>query len=186
MSTSGPGSRSSHWRACLLVALLLQCLGTVALADRVRVELQGLSGEELANAQASLSIWQVEDDGLLDAEAINELHERAPAEIRRALEPFGYYRPQVTGDLSPPEAESADWYARYTVDPGDRVSINELDLRLDGIDAENQEILSESLTLASGLPLDHRQYESDKQQLLAQVRLHLVQQQLVLKLLQQE
>ena len=153
MSTSGLGQRARHWPARLLLPLLLQCLTPVALADRVQVELEGLSGEALANAQVSLSIWERQDDEFLDAEAITELHQRAPGEIRRALEPFGYYRVQIAAELSAPGGEAAHWQARYTVDPGDRVIINQLDVRLDGVDTDNQETLRASLTLASGLPL---------------------------------
>jgi translocation and assembly module TamA len=170
MSTSGPSLLSPRGPATLLLGIALQYLAIAALADTVNVELDGLSGEELANVQASLSIWQRRNEQILDEEAIADLHQRAPAEIRRALQPFGYYRPQLAEKLEPPEADGSTWLASYRVDPGDKIMIRDVVVTLDGVEADKQAGLTESLILSRGAPLDHRQYETDKQRLLSDVR----------------
>jgi translocation and assembly module TamA len=136
----------------------------------VTVVIDGLSGETLANAQASLTIRQKGGDDSLDADAIATLHQRASGEIRRALEPFGYYRAEVSGELTAPGPEGGHWQARYRIIPGERVRISSLDVRLQGVTSSEQQNLHEALTLAPGISLDHRQYEDDKQSLLEQVK----------------
>lgn len=165
------GSRGRPAPAALVIlAWLMSGTAVPVAADRVDVVIQGLSGEALANTHASLSIVQRGRDGSLDARAVDALHQRAVAEIRRALEPFGYYAPEIVADLSAPEDAADLWQATYRVDPGQRVRISGLEVELAGVDASLQDGLRDALTLTVGAPLDHRQYETDKQRLLRQVK----------------
>jgi translocation and assembly module TamA len=136
----------------------------------VTVAVEGLSGEALMNAQAALSILRQGGEDSLDAKAIATLHRGAPGEIRRALEPFGYYRTVISAELTADGSGVGHWQARYRVDPGERVAIDSLDVRLQGVDAPDREALLETMTLTPGAPLDHRYYERDKQALITQVR----------------
>jgi translocation and assembly module TamA len=170
MSTS---SRRQAWinsSASLLLACILQWVPVPGVADTVTVVVEGLSGEALSNAQASLSIQQRSGDETLDAGAIANLHQRAPGEIRRALQPFGYYQSTVSGELVAPGPGESAWLASYRVQAGEKVPVSFLDIQLEGLEATEQQALAATLTLTTGVPLDHRQYEGDKQRLLRQVK----------------
>jgi translocation and assembly module TamA len=170
MSTSGIDLRRLvNWAAVVLACTLLW-IPARGIADTVDVVIEGLSGDVLMNAQASLSIMQRGADNSLDAEAVAELHERASAEIRRAVEPSGYYRPDIAAELTAPANGAVSWQAVYRVEPGARVKISKLDIELPGLDQPQQQALRDTLTLTAGAPLDHRQYESEKQNLLRQVK----------------
>ena len=55
------------------------------------------------------------DQAALTAARVRRLDAEAPAQIRRALEPFGYYRARVHSTL---ERTGGGWRARYVIDPG--------------------------------------------------------------------
>ena len=87
--------------AVMAIAITLLSGPTLA-RESVNVVITGISGDLLTNVQASLAIERRSSDENLDAMAIGELHERANKEIHRALEPFGYYRPDITVALVEP------------------------------------------------------------------------------------
>jgi translocation and assembly module TamA len=170
MSARSPVKRRRGRFAALVLTLALPWLAVQATADTVSVAIDGLAGEVLANARASLSIARQGGNETLDAEAIANLHGRAPDEIRRGLEPFGYYRPAISAELTPDANGQGQWQARYQVKPGERVPISAVEVEVPGVtDAEGQKLLN-TVTLATGTPLDHRQYEEDKQRLLEETR----------------
>src|SRR5699024_1450445 len=79
-------------------ALTLCCLlvmAAPALAATVTVEVHGVSDAVKANVLASLGLKQYSDYGNHPAATIRRLASEAPKEIRRALQPFGYFSPQV-------------------------------------------------------------------------------------------
>ncbi len=129
----------------------------------VDVRIEGLDDELRGNVEAFLSIDQ---DGLEDASPrrIRHLHRRAPAEIRRALEPFGYYRPQVDAQL---EGGPEEWSARYRVDLGEPVRVERVRIRLTGPAADDPAFARaiENAPLTEGERLLHADYEATKQRL---------------------
>ena len=126
-----PGGTRS--RQALLLAAACIILSDNALAASVNVELEGLGGDLKDNVEATLSIRLAEGD--LTPGRIRRLHARAPEEIRRALEPFGHYRPVVQATL---EADGDDFRApqglekaaRLALRMGDRALASELLARL--------------------------------------------------------
>ena len=86
-------SRICH--CCLLLMLLLLLPVMAVAAQQVQVQISGLSGEPLDNVRASLSLERNRRRAALTARDIRELYAQATAEITIALEPFGYYRPQI-------------------------------------------------------------------------------------------
>ena len=153
--------------ACMLA------LSWPALArEQLDVEISGLPVELLANVQASLEIVQHRRDESLNPEMIRELHDKADRGIHRALEPFGYYRPEITAELVQPTGAAAAWRARYTVDAGPQIPIGEIDLQFTGPGADSSTLLalSNALSLREESALDHRRYEVAKTALLKQVK----------------
>lgn len=155
------------------VLLLMLALPVTAMAtQQVQVQISGLSGEPLDNVLASLSLEHNARRAGLNARDIRKLYGEAPAEIAVALEPFGYYRPQIQPELREPAEEGAPWLAIFHVDAGKQVPITDLQVVFDGVgdeDAALQKIAAD-LPLQQGQGLDHRRYEEAKRELVEQVQ----------------
>ena len=151
-----------HWRALWLIALLGL---PVAAAAEIAVVIEGLSGEVQDNVRASLDIARRQAEPDLDEDTVRALQAQAEGEIRRALEPFGYYRPIIRPRL---EREAGGWRATYAVAPGTAVPLVAVDVRIDGDGAGDPDLQSwaAGLPLAAGQPLDHRAYETARASLL--------------------
>lgn len=149
----------------IVLALLLAGLAPPVLA--ARFELGGVENELADNVRAMLTL----DDALArtplpPASRLRYLHRQAADEIRRALQPFGYYNPvlQLELDLEGPQAQ---WLARYRVEPGPRTHIRSARLELEGEGADDpvlQQVLADT-PLRSGAPLRHADYAALKSSL---------------------
>ena len=96
-------------------------------AERLQVKVEGLSRQLRANVVASLSIAAAVKEKDLDEGRIRRLHAQAPAEIAEALQPFGYYRPQVQSSL---DRQDGTWVARYQVGAGPVIKVAHTDVAL--------------------------------------------------------
>lgn len=118
-------------------------------ADAVKVEIEGLDRTLERNARSALSLI-LDDPSLTDrlknrvlaifgrkdesAEPLEEpqirrLFAQGPDEIREALQPYGYYKPQIRSDL---RQEEKTWIARYEVDPGPPIRFASVDIQVTG------------------------------------------------------
>lgn len=147
-----------------LVAIVLVVLAPPAHAA-IEVTIEGVEGDLLDNVRGFLSIVQRQ---VTDAEParVRRLHTRARDEIRRALEPFGYYRPVIHAAL---ERTGDDWRARYRIEPGERVRLEDVAVEIDGEAATDPafDAALAALPLRAGEPLAHADYETAKQRLMA-------------------
>ncbi len=90
------------------------------------------------------------------------LHAQAEEKIREALAPYGYYRPTVTPTL---EKVDGVWQASYAINPGDRIPLMTVDVRVTG-EAQTDPAFTDAIktsSLKAGAPLLHENYESLKQ-----------------------
>jgi translocation and assembly module TamA len=163
-----PPSSPAWSRLCLYCALTVLVLVS-ALAPHpahagliVNVEVKGISGRLLTNVLAYLSIEQQKFDPNLTELQLQRLNQRAAGEIAKALQPFGYYDPQIHGSL---QHDNGHWLASYDVDPGPPVHVSGVDIRIEG-DGKND---PDFRALAADFPL-HRNdvlnqpsYEKGKQ-----------------------
>lgn len=149
----------------LLTVLLVLCSGGHVVA--AQFSLNGIEGEPAANVRAFLSI----DDALVQqplptASRLRYLHRQAPDEIRKALQPFGYYNPELQLQINldgPPE----QWSAHYQVITGPRTRIRTARLVLEGEGANDpvlQQVLSDT-AVKQGAPLLHADYSALKSDL---------------------
>jgi translocation and assembly module TamA len=139
---------------------------------RVELVVEGVQGELLENVHALLALARNRDSPQLTAALIQRLHEKAPSQIRRALEPFGYYRPEIRSALQPPDAAHPVWRARYQIQVGEPVKVGTLNLTLAG-EGRKDPLLDPVLRafpLARGDTLEHRRYEQGKRELLRGTR----------------
>ncbi len=154
------------FRAALLCLLTAFPPSAIAVALEVRVE--GLEAPLRDNVLALLSVEQRRQLPGFTVERLRHLHRQAEREIRTALQPFGYYNPEINGELEAPRPDREGWRATYRVDAGPRVHIRRLDIRLIGVD-ENQALWQptlDDLPLARDAPLIHADYDTAKAALL--------------------
>ena len=95
----------------------------------VTVEFRGVEDALLDNVRALSSLHRLSGSQDLDGEMIARLVQRAPAEARAALRPFGYYAPKVTTDL---QRDGEEWRAVITVEPGSPVVLVGQDVEVTG------------------------------------------------------
>jgi len=157
----------------LVAATLLLVIAMPAFASApLEMKISGLSGEALENVKASLGLWQQRQDETLTPKKIQQLYADAPVEIYRALEPFGYYRPTITHELSKPEQASAPWRASFNIDAGQMISIEVISIDFHGEESQSADLneLASQWPLREGDSLDHRRYSAAKRELMAAIR----------------
>ncbi len=134
-------------------------------ALEVEVQMTGLTGELEKNALALLAIAH-QEAGQLTRDRLEALHRKAPEQIRKALEPFGFYRVQIQAQLQPPRTEKAPWIARYQVDPGPPVKIGRIDYQIRGPGAADP-AFPKQFPIEIGAVLNHERYERARDQIRA-------------------
>lgn len=130
--------------------------------QNLRVIVEGLPERLLNNVTILLGINQLGEKPDISEERLRWLHQRAGEDISRALQPFGYYQPTIQASL---ERENEVWVARYQVEPGPPLPIDEVDVKVSGDgrdDPRFQEFLGK-LPLKPGDTLQHPAYEEIKQ-----------------------
>ena len=115
-----------------LLALTFLLMAAPAWAG-VKVEVEGIDGDEKDNVLQRLSISDAAERDDLDQVLVERLHAQAEADIRGALQPFGYYSPTVKSELT---GEAPKWTARYTVALGPPTLVTEVQLDLTGPGAD--------------------------------------------------
>ena len=164
----------------LFVTWTLIWTTAVLAAPRVELEITGLDKALQENVRAHLSIARLlPQKGLITfmpleqdqpSLAITEnnvrrLHRRATEEIGQALQPFGYYEPEVQAKLT---RDGDTWLARDHIHAGPPTYINQVDIQITGAGQEHENLLEarQASRLQAGERLLHSDYESTKQALL--------------------
>src|SRR3984957_17838795 len=123
-----------HPAAWLLPAVLMW-LPRAATAD-IRIELEGVEGDERRNVLALLSLERYKERDRIEPEAVQRLYNRIDDEVRSALRPYGYYEPNVTESLQPPDVQR-HWHVKISIDPGVPVMLNTINVKIDGAGASD-------------------------------------------------
>lgn len=103
---------------------------------RVEVAIDGLTDAMLDSAQKAVELRALATRRNASDALIQRLHERAPAQISKALEAFGYYQVQVSSEL---ERVGATYQARYLVTLGQPTRVHELHIDT-GVEAESRRV----------------------------------------------
>ncbi len=129
-------------------------------AGDIRVVIEGLEKPLAENVRASLR-WQGLDSDQVSAAYLQKRLQQSEAQVRQALEPFGYYHAQITSQL---QQQDSQWTAHYTVTAGSVTRVKALDIALKGAAASDPKLktAATSFPLQVGDALDHQQYESGK------------------------
>jgi translocation and assembly module TamA len=134
-----------------------------ARAANVDVQLEGLDNEEMRDAVRST--LQLSDYGKRDISPaeLRAAFKKSDDQIRKALEPFGFYDVEIDKKLS--GDANAGWKARFVVTPGKPAIVREERVEVRG-DGRQQRRVAEAV--AGFVPkvgdrLDHSTYEASKQ-----------------------
>ena len=153
----------------LITLLAIQALllaGSARASSGMDITINGLDGKLLKNVRAHLQLLQDSQQQTLKPATVLYLHERAPADIRAGLAPYGYYN--VTIDASLQEAPPGHWHATYTVDPGPPTRVTLVDIQVSGPGAEFKAFRQAiaDFPLQRGSVLDQPVYQRARDQLL--------------------
>ena len=110
----------------LLIILTFLCAQPAYALLNINVEIRGISGDPHENVRLFLSIEQQKKHDLINEGRLRRLHKKAPLEIAKALQPFGYYRPVIKSELT--RLEEEQWQAVYNIDAGPALPVTELSL----------------------------------------------------------
>jgi hypothetical protein len=111
----------SHRCTRLLTATALLA-DTLAFAARVEIDIQGLEGPLADAASANVALGKYEDRDVTLAE-VRRLFEAGAAQILAALEPFGYSRARIHGELQQKTTSSAEACVSTDTGPGVRLGV---------------------------------------------------------------
>lgn len=130
----------------------------------LKVQVIGIDDAVRNNVLKGLTVYTQRKDPALTENQLRTLHQKAEAEIRAAMEPFGYYDPEIRGNLTVSEDV---WLARYEIQPGTPVLIYKRDIQIDGEGANDPAFqkLVKSFPLQEGDILNHQHYEDAKRAL---------------------
>lgn len=148
----------------LILSLLLYLVSQPALAA-IDVRISGVDEAQLENIKAYLTIEEKRDEPELTRRWVTHMHELAPEEIREALQPFGYYAPEITSRL---RQHGSDWVASYHIVPGELTRVSVVDIRIDGPGRDESEVRQAvtAFPLAAGDILNTEHYDTGKEDLL--------------------
>jgi translocation and assembly module TamA len=146
-------------RPAALAILLLLAAGSAS-AAKVDIDIEGLKDELKDAAKANLSLQQYEDREATPAQ-IRRLYKSAEQEIRKAIEPYGYYNPKVEGNL---EETPQGFKAVFRVTPGDPVIVRKSKVTVAGSGGEIRAVKRaiRRFKPEEGEPFDHGLYEASK------------------------
>ncbi len=155
---------------CMLIIVVMACVaGPVMAEDPLKVDIEGLEGVEdnaLDNVTAALAIpTGLVRDGKVDELWLRLYVKESAEKVRNALEPFGYYKAQVTTRLE--KTADGNYLLRVMVDPGEPVVVTSVRVKLHGPGEKEQDLLdlARAFPLQEGDVLLQNEYEAAKNSL---------------------
>jgi translocation and assembly module TamA len=154
---------SPHVARVTLLVVALLALPIAAGAAKIDCRIEGIDDEDIVkNIEATLSIVRDKDRDDLTKIQIEQLHERAPLEIQKAVEPFGFYSPHVDATLT--RKGNDKFVARYLVTLGKPIRVRDVSVsvRGEGRGLKPFPDLVANFPLRTGDVLDQRSYTRQK------------------------
>ena len=149
----------------LLAAALLTFAGPAFAAATVdKVVVHGLDNELMRqNVELALSINN-ESGKRLGESRLEFLLREAPADAREALEPFGYYSPEISVDAPRNGGDNDHLTVTLTIRLGDPVRVRQSNLKIEGEGNDDQYLQTDlgAFRPQIGEVLDHTTYEASR------------------------
>jgi translocation and assembly module TamA len=154
---------------CIFFFVLVFNVNLAQSASHVDIVVNGLTGDELDNVNAALSVPDsIIQDGEVNLTWLHRFERQANEKIKSALEPFGYYDPEARITLETVEQDTYRLHIKVTL--GEPVRITEVHIRVNGPGSDEAALkaLVASFPLKEGDVLLHPQYEQAKGELKGQ------------------
>lgn len=151
------------------VTAIGMALATAAYAGEVSIAIDGISGEMADAARASLSLSQYTDRDVNELE-VRRLAAPADEEMRKALEAFGYYNPDIDTEVE--ETGGGDFRVAFTVALGEPTIVRESQVIVRGPAAEVEEVRKavNRFQPREGDRFEHGVYEQSKSEIATALR----------------
>jgi translocation and assembly module TamA len=137
--------------------------GTQGAGPPVRLEIRGTEGDALANVEAALALPPgLVREGKVNKPWLERFAKQAATKAREALEPFGYFSPDIKTSL---EATGEDTYVlRIDIKTGEPVRVETITVTLEGAGSAEKALtsLAETFPLKRGDVLLQGRYEEAK------------------------
>ena len=148
-----------------VLAFVLAALASPSAMANIEIRIPNVSAPVAANIRGFLSLTRYAERDDVTPETMGRLQRRIITETREALQPLGYYDPQVTYQV---EEASPNWRVTINVRTGRPVRFEQVSIRAVGDGAQQRSIreVTESDPLRSGARLNHGAYERVKGDLL--------------------
>jgi len=143
----------------------LLCLFASLAQGEIAIDIPEVTEQVENNVRAFLSLTRYAERKDVTAEVMSRLQRRIVTETSQALEPLGYYEPQVEYRLA--QEGDGKWRVTILVTPGRPIRISEvtIDLQGPGADARVVREVRDRADLKPGLRLNHGAYEAVKDDL---------------------
>ena len=130
------------------------------LRGKVRLEIRGVNDELAQAARANLELQDFLDREVTGRQ-LRGLVTRGEQQIRRGLEPYGYYEARASGRL---ERIAEGWRVTYAIEPGEPARVRRSEVQVLGSGAELKPVRDalQAFVPRPGEPLDHALYEASK------------------------
>lgn len=151
--------------ALLATALVVTLVSSAAVAESIRIEIDGVERPIADNIRGFLTLGRyVERDDVTDAQ-VRRLADRAVDEAADALRPFGFYEPVIRSRTS---RDDRRWIVRLRVKPGEPVLVESVDVRISGPGGDHAALnqLAAASPLQPGSRLEHASYDRLRNDLL--------------------
>lgn len=128
---------------------------------KIEITIPEVSDAVQTNVRAFLSLTRYAERDDVTTEVMSRLQRRIVTETRQALEPLGFYEPEVTYDV---KQEGTVWQVTIHIEPGRPVRLSEVNINVTGAGANDRAIreLLDQQDIKPGLRLNHGTYERVK------------------------
>jgi translocation and assembly module TamA len=168
-TSHSPPIRIRGWSSSWLLAPLLTLLAFHARAE-IEIDIPEAPKQVEDNIRAFLSLTRYAERTDITPEVMSRLQRRIVTETRRALEPLGYYDPQVEFRVA--HEGNGKWKVTILVTPGRPIRLSEVAIDIQGTGKDARALLEmrNPEDLKPGLRLNHGAYERVKGDLVRTAR----------------
>ncbi len=153
-------------RILFLILVMLSLSPLTGLAEeKVSVTIEGISGPLHKNVLARLKLYLHRENERLGNREVKRLYRQGKEDIRSALAPFGYYKPEIKGEL---KNKKSIWQALFIINKGEPVLVKEVKVNLAGPGKDEQRLTTAlgKFPLTVGDVLDQNLYEKGKKRII--------------------
>jgi translocation and assembly module TamA len=148
----------------LLVLIFLSTAGPALAADPLRLQVEGVDGEALANVQAALAFPPgLVKNGTVDRRWLDRFESQVPDRARKALEPFGFYAALIHTEST--TIEGGAKLLKVAIEPGKPVRLTQVQVSIEGPGAGRPALqqLRDNFPLQAAQVLQQDHYQQAKQ-----------------------